>query len=1813
MFGRSFNDIGAAIIGRITDINKAFQTTDDLVASIKDSDSILKRLYPSKESIKEQLIDVDNLIPEINENKFDFDGWINELNSVDKQVKAGTLSWQDYSSSLKDNQKWIAKWGQETEGQIRTQSDLVKANQQARASALAHNEAIKAQTISAKAGKAALQALASAGNMIVMWGINEAVQLLYDCVTASDRLQESAENLGRQFTSTQSNIDNYKTKISELYSIINDSASSYEDAYNARNKLLEIQNEMIDQYGSEAESVRLVTNAINGQAEALDLLSKKQWDKIVDKFNYDPDKRWTEKLGDTWSNWISGSSNNYERMQKEMEDTSVSFHVTPKLNDKVYQEFTEKITDIFGAKVTSGFDSFTHTYRNSIFLSGDLDDIYNKLYNIRSLAKNMGLDDSYINVMSEQLEKTQNKLSNYQNLYNQSILQDRILADAAYEQSFKDINDAYRTYQEAFASGNTTAIEKAKQSFAEVVQNAANGVADDSIVDFFVNMYPELKDSVSGWLFEVHFKAAIDDDTDHFENDVYDAVSKFNSAEDILNFDPGTAIDDQITAHAVLQQMADDCKTDIDGLIARMQELGIVASKVKEDLRNKLSDGTQDLVIDDWINGLTNEEAILADSAAFDEALECQKAKLDGASLSAENYSTALDNVKTQQNALNAEPSALSISDTVTQLNTRLKPALTSLHSAYQNIFTDDGFKPDHVNADMLDSVKSAISQLNSMEDVAINIDSSAFKDFAQVLCDTSSTSDDVKKQFDQLANTIVYAAGSAAVNVETFDVLSKSLEAMGLSNARDVLEQIIQTQQEFNAVSEELGLTLEQVADATYEDTVQMLAEAQSANLNSQALWKLAVVQGTITDGTITTESNVDALLAEAKAAGLDAAMLTALENVKNGNIKDTNAAQAIMEQARQSILSSMNDFKLDFDFNPASSAASAGAAAGASYTDAFEEELQSLDNLRDRGVIDEKEYLTRLRALYEHYFKDKAQYAEQYAKYERQYLDGMKSLYDSALSGVSKLMSHQIDGYTEAKESAVASLEAEKEARLEAIEVQKEQLEAEQDLIDERIDAKQELIDGIQKEIDAMKEARAERQRQIDLQKAQYNLESMKNQRTILQYSREKGLHYVADESAIRDAQEKVDEAEFDIEVARKENEIRLIEQEIDLLEEQKEAIQDQISALDGQSEQIEEYYSKMIAETEKYYDTLISNTEKQKSKWEELAEVEEIAQAYSSMKQVFGDMGYTVQDILNGNEQAFEDFKSRYISLLNDLNNNSSFAEGLSYASGISEESLDSFLGRTKDAGAGIDELSAKSSSLSVVAEGMGTIANSASGANTQISETAANVGNVVANMGELGSHLDTVNTLAGIEQAAFDTLLQTINNVIDAINQKTQAMLNEQAVTGIAVTTEIAYFILLKEKILELQECISKINLTVMTLDRTPVDNLTDAFQHLYHQILLISTTLGMGGEDQTTGSLGGIMSALQALNEISLEKGIIAQLTNLQAAILGVASAISGGSGKAPEAKGIGNSAALLGGGKTDGKNTDAKGGGNSITNAITQMGETANEVIGAPDAEGDGTVIGEFGSMKTSVTNVTAAIGSEDSDGTEERGEDSGDETDGTLIDSIVSLGDTTKKVLGEPGGEGVIGRFEQFHQPISDADAHVQSIAKGLEHIDGQNVECTIKIHVESDGSLPSGITQSTEMNTGSGEYTPVYNKQSSAGQAHNPIITPDGLTLHPVRSGDSPWALQQSFAPLLQEMNRHLAVSAMYEHRRQTEQMIRDITATNMIYNNSNIQPAIHGGVHITCPGVTSQEVARQVGAELNHMFNGLHNYADQQSSVR
>ena len=133
-----------------------------------------------------------------------------------------------------------------------------------------------------------------------------------------------------------------------------------------------------------------------------------------------------------------------------MENTEVSFHIIPMYGDKTYEEFSKKLKEDFGA-------SLTKTERDDMFtLSGNLDDIYDKLLNIQSLAIDMGIEDSALSNLSRQAEEAKNTLEKYDEIYSQHILNDKVFANTTdlneygktYEQVFNDIRDAYEDYQD---------------------------------------------------------------------------------------------------------------------------------------------------------------------------------------------------------------------------------------------------------------------------------------------------------------------------------------------------------------------------------------------------------------------------------------------------------------------------------------------------------------------------------------------------------------------------------------------------------------------------------------------------------------------------------------------------------------------------------------------------------------------------------------------------------------------------------------------------------------------------------------------------------------------------------------------------------------------------------------------------------------------------------------------------------------------------------------------------------------------------------------------------------------------------------------------------------------------------------------------------------------------------------------------------------------------------------------------------------------------------------------------------------------------
>ncbi len=584
---------------------------------------------------------------------------------------------------------------------------------------------------------------------------------------------------------------------------------------------------------------------------------------------------------------------------------------------------------------------------------------------------------------------------------------------------------------------------------------------------------------------------------------------------------------------------------------------------------------------------------------------------------------------------------------------------------------------------------------------------------------------------------------------------------------------------------------------------------------------------------------------------------------------------------------------------------------------------------------------------------------------------------------------------------------------------------------------------------------------------------------------------MHYEADTSGIRDAKEAVDDAKRQIEIAN-------IQKEIDLLEDQKDLLNEQIDLLDEQSDAITKYYDEQIKQTEKFYDTQIKALENQrketekyyesitksleqrKDKFQELTEILEKAELSAKLKQ----LGIDEEALLNGSEEEFNKLKDAYMNIVFQLN------EG-------NDEVLNKLRELSGYEGTAPTMLEESNTKLGTMNDELGTANTEVGNVNSSLDKTASTTSDVATNVSDVNTNIGETTGLINEEKGAFDDLKQTIDLIVDAINQKIQAIETGQGTVASAVGSEMANFQLLINKILEVKEKLDEVNNTVTTMERQPIDNLTNAFQLLYDKLLLVSNLLGVSAEGE--GAVNGISGAIQALNEISLEEGIIAQFTNLKAAIDSVTAAISGGGGESSEGEVSGGGAGSKGGkqGGAGGKGSEGKdesGGGNSLTGAIEEMGNKAKEVIGEPDAEGDGTVIGEFGSMETAVNDVRDAIGTEGSE-SEGGGSGSGGETDDTLVGSIEYLGDKTEEEMGESGGDGIIGRFEEFRDVIGQADEHVKSISDGLNEIDGKEVSCTIHVNIETSGS--TGFTGSAQvlgsMNLNSADYNAQY-----TGNAH-------------------------------------------------------------------------------------------------------------------
>lgn len=633
--------------------------------------------------------------------------------------------------------------------------------------------------------------------------------------------------------------------------------------------------------------------------------------------------------------------------------------------------------------------------------------------------------------------------------------------------------------------------------------------------------------------------------------------------------------------------------------------------------------------------------------------------------------------------------------------------------------------------------------------------------------------------------------------------------------------------------------------------------------------------------------------------------------------------------------------------------------------------------------------------------------------------------------------------------------------------------------------------------------------------------------------------------------------------------------MQEQIDLLEKRKDLIQDEIDDLQKQQDAIQKaleasnkYYEKLAKETEAYWDALIEKLEKTKSKFEELAELKELAEAYALVKEYCKETEYSWEDLVNGNEEAIAKLLSDYEQALLMANiDNENFAEALALAEQDMVSSFGNISSSASDTKAALDPL----------AEALKPFGD----ATSEISDTADALGEVATNSEKASSNTKDVATNATTAASALDEEAKNADSAYDSLDK------------------------------------LSDLNLATVI---TQMKNLADAIKD-------VATALGLT-EDSP---ISAIETAITNLSQMSLGEestGIIGSFNSLKTAVEGVTSAIgSGGGASSGEADMEAKSA-----GMDEGANDGGSGGligaiGELHTAADENIGTSAEEEGG----EEGGTVISDFNALQEAVNLVAEAIGLAGENGEAPEGSLLGiiqtmPEVSEEPINKVKEFFENLLAVINSCAG--AVKDLLDNIKSLGDAGFDLGGgggIYTGNVHIG----EATGNVHAgNAYASGKLGIKKSENALVGEVGRELVYNPQTGTYRTvgdHGPEITrlnkgdlifnaeqTKAIIKHGKRDHGHSYAGGNSeFMPLTSaeiEMFKKMG-SAVEGIKADVDQMLEPVKSLTRgaTYNTTNNNPVINiSDTHFDIQGVTGEQVARQI----SDTFEGMISHAYQRA---
>lgn len=726
---------------------------------------------------------------------------ISGFNNIDKSVT--NIKWEDYVNGLSnvdDATKTALKTCTEQNGQIIAGANAYQTYTGATASAAIGNQVVESSAKKSTIALIAQKAAALAANAALTMGLSLLISLAIKGVTAwanaekeAAEVARSAVDASKEIKEQSESLNEYKEQIRELRTELDSNTLSESEAYDAREKLLTIQDELINKFGLEKTGINLVTGAIDEQIAAIDRLSKaeatewlqnkqKSINNALNFFESDTQgselDSWWEVNGMGGGNGIIswGATQNVVDMLQNYDDEHSNIEVNGSvaeldiLFDGSVEEVktaVEDFQDWLGVKETEMQSELSkllkiddpdkETQKRIDSLKADIEQLQDVREDIGVEHENWFGQDSIYATNKALIEELQ---------YNTAI--------AEYDTQYGNILAAQNALKESQAKGDLDAQKSAINNIKSNVTSALEQATDNG-QEYMVDYFNTFLDGLAEQEFEINVKANEDGLRDQLtgiiqesgeqglsvldNNQIKDLLDRYKSGE--FNAGPdGTSVDysiytkEQVEGIATLQEQANAAGISVDALIDSLVNLGLIEGRPEDEAAKIVatvsSIDTLTSVVEKYKTVLETVNDISFDGQAISkDYYDTLKEQLSDVTVGAEEFSDAIEeqngkyivkNVallkKLVAQSRKAKKATIEVARSQAQLQYRdivdqMRNAVLVMGVEYDayNLITDATFDNISAMREQIDTLKQTIQQYALLE-VGLSDAASAYDEY---------------------------------------------------------------------------------------------------------------------------------------------------------------------------------------------------------------------------------------------------------------------------------------------------------------------------------------------------------------------------------------------------------------------------------------------------------------------------------------------------------------------------------------------------------------------------------------------------------------------------------------------------------------------------------------------------------------------------------------------------------------------------------------------------------------------------------------------------------------------------------------------------------------------------------------------------------------------------------------------------------------------------------------------------------------------------------------------------------------------------